>query len=303
MFRTKLMKAIMLGLCLSAFSTGVALAETVDSSTYEIQIESVNSELLDLQSKIDKYIFDTNAKELEEKGFSATYTAPVDNYIEIGITPYSEKNADYLYDVFGKDQIKVIDGQAAVLYATSEVAEMATTGVAEVDEETLALQEEINKIVFENNLEKITEKGITVTHTNPIDGGIEVGINPFNQENADFIAELIGKDNVKVVEGIPAELYTSGMAEDTPVAAPDEAVVGDNITITDDMVKTTAVDATDDVMTVTSEEGTEEVQLVSTSTDVEKDNNTMPIVIISIAGVVVLLGGIVILNQKKKASR
>ncbi|WP_050753130.1 hypothetical protein [Pseudobacteroides cellulosolvens] len=57
-----------------------------------------------------------------------TSTAPVGNYVEIGITPYNEANAEYLYNAFGKDMVKVIEGQQAMTMDT------ATTSVNTGDE-------------------------------------------------------------------------------------------------------------------------------------------------------------------------
>ncbi len=39
---------------------------------------------------------------------------PRDGFIEIGITPYSEEYAGYLYGIFGSDMVKVVEGQQAV---------------------------------------------------------------------------------------------------------------------------------------------------------------------------------------------
>ena len=43
-----------------------------------------------------------------------THTGPRDGFIEIGITPYSEEYAGYLYGIFGSDMVKVVEGQQAV---------------------------------------------------------------------------------------------------------------------------------------------------------------------------------------------
>lgn len=42
-----------------------------------------------------------------------THTGPVDGKIEIGITPYSESHAQFLYKTFGEEFVKVVEGTLA----------------------------------------------------------------------------------------------------------------------------------------------------------------------------------------------
>ena len=45
----------------------------------------------------------------------------IGDYVEVGITPYNDKNVDYIYDIFGKDQVKVVEGfQATTLELASD---------------------------------------------------------------------------------------------------------------------------------------------------------------------------------------
>ncbi|MHB8072735.1 MAG: hypothetical protein ACYDGZ_03015 [Desulfosporosinus fructosivorans] len=55
-----------------------------------------------------------------------THTGPISNFLEIGIESYNETNAEYLYKIFGKDMVKVVQGQQFVTLGTSTV----TDGVA-----------------------------------------------------------------------------------------------------------------------------------------------------------------------------
>jgi|GEM_PF-5145026 len=71
------------------------------------------------QREIDRYLFEEHRAEIEQQGFTATHTAPADGYVEIGITPYNEANADYLYEIFGRDEVKIVEGQQAVLLSTT----------------------------------------------------------------------------------------------------------------------------------------------------------------------------------------
>lgn len=109
-------KAFILGMSLSIL-TSVAHAEEGggQSPAYQGQTVEIDSRLLQKQAEIDKYVFEDHAKEIEAKGFKITYTGPMGEYVEIGITPYSEENAKFLYDIFGNDMVKVVEGQQAVL--------------------------------------------------------------------------------------------------------------------------------------------------------------------------------------------
>jgi len=84
----------------------------------------ISEEILQKQMEIDKYLFEDHIEEITKKGFNVTHTGPFDTYVEIGITPYNEENANYLYNIFGEGKIKVVEGQAAELY------NMAVTTVA-----------------------------------------------------------------------------------------------------------------------------------------------------------------------------
>ncbi|MDD3840694.1 MAG: hypothetical protein PHP06_09025 [Clostridia bacterium] len=47
------------------------------------------------------------------------------NYVEIGIMPYNQENAEYIYDILGRDRVKVVEGQQAE--AEGELAETYST--------------------------------------------------------------------------------------------------------------------------------------------------------------------------------
>ena len=73
-----------------------------------------SEELYHKHREIDRYVFDDHAEELRLKGFGVTHTGPRDGFIEIGITPYSEEYADHLYEIFGSEMVKVVEGRQAV---------------------------------------------------------------------------------------------------------------------------------------------------------------------------------------------
>ncbi|MDF2986715.1 MAG: hypothetical protein K0R50_2225 [Eubacterium sp.] len=135
MIKSKFAKVFILSMCISVFSAAAVNAAVSEggqsgasrgSGTVGITMVSdnpdeavsspaaVNEEILKKQNEIDLYLFKEHQKELEQKGISVTYTAPMDNYVEIGILPLNDENAQYLYGIFGKDKIKVVDGQKVI---------------------------------------------------------------------------------------------------------------------------------------------------------------------------------------------
>lgn len=118
--KSKYIKGIMLGLCISALSTSVVFAQQVSSSN----VTAINAvaepegtkELMEKQRQIDQYLFEDHAKELEAKDIFVNYTSIAGDSIEIGISPYNDENANYLYDALGKDGIKIVEFDQSVIY-------------------------------------------------------------------------------------------------------------------------------------------------------------------------------------------
>jgi LPXTG-motif cell wall-anchored protein len=163
-----------------------------------------------------------------------------------------------------------------------EVPELAAvSGLAQDD--LNAKLDEVNKIIFEDNIKDIESKEIAIMSTAPLDGSVEIGILPFTKENIEYIYGLTGKDQVKVVEGVQPELMaTSGIATDGVMTAFGDSEVQDG-----------------------SGDGNVKVISVGDNNSFEKPadgekNNTMTIA--GIAGVAALLGGAVLMSQKKKST-
>lgn len=119
MIRKKLFKILSLSLALSVSSISFAFAETSTNldEPVSIQITAVDEAMYEAQAEIDKLLFEQNyAKDLSEKGISVTHTGTVDDYVEVGITPYTPENADVVIKLLGKDNVKVVEGiQAEIL--------------------------------------------------------------------------------------------------------------------------------------------------------------------------------------------
>ena len=129
MIKRKLVNAFALGLCLAALSTGTAFAMEASSSV-PMGVEDLSDELRALyakQAEIDTLLFKDHAKELEEKDIFINYTSVNNDMIEIGISEFSEDKADFIYEIVGKDQVKVVAFDESIIYA-SGIAEPAVGG-------------------------------------------------------------------------------------------------------------------------------------------------------------------------------
>lgn len=111
-----------------AASPTIGYAQVIEEQEY------ANEALSEMHAKVDAYVFTDKVDELEREGIQVTNTGPVGEYIEIGIIDYTDEKAAYLYDVFGTELVKVVEGiQAVTLDNTMEITtddkEMSTTSI------------------------------------------------------------------------------------------------------------------------------------------------------------------------------
>ncbi|WP_199620726.1 hypothetical protein [Paenibacillus alkalitolerans] len=208
--KVSLTKVLIIGGCLAVFSAGAALAapQNVTVSAAENQQTVTEADLLQKQKEIDEFVFEQGKDEIAKQGFTVTNTGPMDGYVEIGITPYTEAHAEYLYEKFGRDIVKVVEGvQATTLMATTEAPAPAADQAAE--DALLQKQNEINDFVFGQGKDEIAQQGFTVTYTRPNNGYVEIGITPYNESHAEYLYEKFGRDIVKVVEGEQAVTFST----------------------------------------------------------------------------------------------
>lgn len=78
---------------------------------------------------------------------------------------------------------------------------LATSAASEPTAAMLEKQKEVDKIIFEDKKEELAEKGITVTHTAPLENTIEIGVQPYNEVTIHYLIEFFGEKNVTVVDG------------------------------------------------------------------------------------------------------
>jgi len=112
----------------------------------EVEILDVDEEIIKLQREIDQYLFEEHREEIRSKGFIVTHTVPLEDCVEIGITPYNDENARYLNDIFGVDKVKIIEGQQAETYDiavdSDEDVEIDLVSANETEEDIAASNEE-----------------------------------------------------------------------------------------------------------------------------------------------------------------
>ncbi len=117
MIKNKAIHAMIIGTCIFANSIAGVYADTTTlDAPVTIQIEQVNNgdELTQKQSEIDQYVFEKHAEEFTDKGITVTHTGVIGDSVEVGITPFNEENAKYVYDQLGKDMVNVVEGMQAV---------------------------------------------------------------------------------------------------------------------------------------------------------------------------------------------
>lgn len=145
--------------------------------------------------------------------------------------------------------------------------------IAVVDENLVKKQEEIDEIIFNNNSKEIIDKGFNVISTSIVGSFVEVRIEPYNEENAEHLYNILGRDMINVVEGEQA----------MPIANEDSN--------TDAEFKITS-----------SEDNVQDAELY-TSNDIKvNDDKYNGFIMIGLVLAVGALGGVVILSRKRKVS-
>lgn len=145
MNKVKFTRVFILAVCVAVLFATVALADTSAVQVTAAQNDQVrqgelpeeqrgiDDELLEKQREINAYLFEQHKDEIAKMGFTVTHTAPADGYVEIGITPYKEEYAEYLYGIFGRDMVKVVEGQQAQLYTTDAATTVQTQELSETN--------------------------------------------------------------------------------------------------------------------------------------------------------------------------
>ncbi|MDF2540229.1 MAG: putative secreted protein, partial [Herbinix sp.] len=218
MIKSKLVKALMLGLCMSALTTGAAFAqanvgETTPAYSGEAQQEEMDA-LYTKQKEIDQYVFVDHIREIEEKGFMVNYTGVSETYVEIGISPYTDENANYLYELLGKEDIKVVEFDESVIYQTGVMIDPGFDGSApdgETPKEDIYTTMELtpdtavsDSDVIDPNLEDKVYKG----------DDVEIQIESTTEEATEVDPELVYTTGVADSGQEVLEVKTTSAADD-----------------------------------------------------------------------------------------
>ncbi len=262
---TKIIKAIIFSLCLTLIlSIGVLASEAEGRVPYsdhklleevgDVEIlpydlyDKIDDEILNYQQEIDKYLFGEYAEMIEKQGFRVIHTIPYEDYVEVGITPYSEENARYIYNILGEDKVKVVEGAEVTILpfnvtGSPEDLDREDAQVSDgnqydlisepndtrsnLDDRIIETQVEVDKYLFEEHGGKLEDQGFSVNHTSPNQDRVEIGITPYSEENANYIYDIFGEDMVSVVEGYQAQMIGVPDAEEGEVSITNEEEVSD----------------------------------------------------------------------------
>lgn len=134
MFKSKLTKALALGLCMSVLYTGAAYAQSGEGSSTSFggTIE-VNTASLEKQREIDQILFIDRIKEIDAKGIKVVYTVATGENVEVGVASLTDEQEDYLYSILGKDQVKIVKAEETMLYTTMAVEPAVASDEVKID--------------------------------------------------------------------------------------------------------------------------------------------------------------------------
>ncbi|HYE83030.1 MAG TPA: hypothetical protein VEG39_12800 [Clostridia bacterium] len=143
MIKNKAIHAMIIGTCIFANTIAGVYADTTDvelKAPDQVMQVTVQDELTKKQSEIDQYVFEKHAKDFADKGITVTNTGVIGDVVEVGITPYNEENAKYIYDIFGKEDVKVVEGIQAVTFGADGAAQDVTIQIesAPIEAQTIA---------------------------------------------------------------------------------------------------------------------------------------------------------------------
>ncbi|NLP35199.1 MAG: hypothetical protein GX359_08415 [Clostridiales bacterium] len=268
MIKKNLLKAAALGLCMSVLFTGTAFAQAGGgiSSSYEGVVSDEANALFEKQAEIDRYVFYDHAEDIRKQGFEIYYTGVADTFVEIGINPYSEEHADYLYDIFGKEIVKVVPSEEVVLY------NMAEEDMASDSDET---------ITDTADAELVMDMGLDT----PVSNMDEPDRKP---EDAN------GDEDQKLeiqIESLPADLAEEGAPDVVTDIAPDEAAeLARQSGLIEDGQEVQVVSAQDDAADLVSIE------------NVEEKSQGLPSMILIAGGIVVLGSAVFLVNKKRRSN-
>lgn len=282
MIRRNLLKTFVLGLCMSALfagrinlSTAYAQSGGGTPPTHRATTNTEDNALFEIQARMDQYLFVDHVEEIEAMGFKVIYTGVADTYVEVGITPYNEEYAAYIYDEFGNELVKVVDTEEVILYDVPEnenapdaitvapdkmgtpIMDMGDTSSSDGDSDDKALIKEREQLLAET------------------------------EDKLDIQIESIGESAEPSEDLDPELIWQTGIATDLPQGDTAEETTEDGTDIG-------PVSAEDDMVTISS-----------TAADVENANKGLPTVsvIVIVAAGILIISGTAYTSVKKKTAK
>ncbi|MDD4112945.1 MAG: hypothetical protein PHC56_07935 [Herbinix sp.] len=280
MIRRNLLKTFALGLCMSALfagriDLGTAYAQSGGgtSPTHRAATYSEDNALFEIQAKMDQYLFVDHVEDIEAMGFKVIYTGVADTYVEVGITPYNDEYAAFIYDEFGNELVKVVDTEEVILYDVPDKApddipvdpdkmgtpimDMGDTSSSDGDSDDKALIKEREQLLAEA------------------------------EDKLDIQIESIGEGDEPSEDLDPELIWQTGIATDLPQGDTAEETTEDGTDIG-------LVSAEDDMVTISS-----------TAADVENANKGLPTVsvIAIVAAGILIISGTAYTSVKKKTAK
>ncbi|TCT15399.1 hypothetical protein EDC18_103104 [Natranaerovirga pectinivora] len=99
-----------------------------------MQDRKIDESILQRQRELDIVLFKEKSEDISKQGFMVTHTGPFDNYVEVGITPFTEENAKYIYSIIGNDKVKVVEGFMATTMMEPTVTDPARDLIPTTDD-------------------------------------------------------------------------------------------------------------------------------------------------------------------------
>ena len=285
MLKRKLLKGFALGLCMSALFTGAAFASSTregSSPSFEGKMDPGDAVLFDKQLEIDRFLFADHVEEIESKGIKVVYTGVAEDYVEIGVAGLTDETASYLYELFGKGIVKIVEAEEVTIMDTSKDA-YTSDGAPE------------------DPAYSTTVAPNTQTYTTEIDpDGVAVDMDLGGDINATMDEPVKSSDYAADEQGLDGKVYKG--SDDAAVSniAIQEATDLDNSEI---IYHTTAVENglnEGEVKAVSV--GADDVEEVKRTVD-DQTGLPLPVIILVIAGGAALIGGAIHISNKKKLGK
>jgi len=112
------------------------LGRSPDDFYRESYLKTYGEEVYLRHREVDEALFGKYADEIAAKGFTVIYTGPrQEGYVEIGINPYTEENAEFIYSLLGREMLQVVASEPVqLLPAADNEVEILRQQIAKLEE-------------------------------------------------------------------------------------------------------------------------------------------------------------------------